>query len=109
MESAAETCPPSSGALASCSLIASSSSALRSSPSGRSAAPRSTGYLDRSRSVLTLKQRWVERYTPVNAGLAILNTTGLRHLVISPWAGLGVLALWAAGALILGGLMLRFR
>jgi ABC-2 type transport system permease protein len=54
-------------------------------------------------------QRWVERYTPVNAGLAILNTTGLRDLVISPWAGLGVLALWAAGALILGGLMLRFR
>jgi ABC-2 type transport system permease protein len=54
-------------------------------------------------------QRWVERYTPVNAGLAILNTTGLRNLVISPWAGLGVLAAWAAGALILGGLLLRFR
>ena len=54
-------------------------------------------------------QRWVERYTPVNAGLAILNTTGLRNLVISPWAGLGVLAAWAAGALILGGLVLRFR
>ncbi len=45
----------------------------------------------------------------MNAGLAILNTTGLRHLVISPWAGLGVLALRAAGALILGGLMLRLR
>jgi ABC-2 type transport system permease protein len=54
-------------------------------------------------------QRWVERYTPVNAGLAILNTTGLHNLVISPWAGLGVLALWAAGALMLGGLMLTFR
>jgi hypothetical protein len=41
--------------------------------------------------------------------VAILNTTGLRNLVISPWAGLGVLAAWAAGALILGGLVLRFR
>jgi len=44
-------------------------------------------------------QRWAERYTPMDAGLAILNTTGLRDLVISPWAGLGVLAGWAAAAL----------
>jgi ABC-2 type transport system permease protein len=28
---------------------------------------------------------------------------------ISPWAGLGVLATWAAGALLLGGLLLRIR
>jgi ABC-2 type transport system permease protein len=54
-------------------------------------------------------QRWVERYTPTNAGLAILNTTGLDHLAISPWAGLGVLAGWAAAALLTAGLLLRVR
>lgn len=54
-------------------------------------------------------QRWVERYTPTNAGLAILNTTGLDHLAISPWAGLGVLAGWAAAALLAAGLLLRLR
>ena len=54
-------------------------------------------------------QRWVERYTPTNAGLAILNTTGLDHLAISPWAGLGVLAGWAAAALLTAGVLLRLR
>ena len=54
-------------------------------------------------------QRWVERYTPTNAGLATLNTTGLHHLAISPWAGLGVLAGWAAVALLAAGLLLRLR
>jgi len=46
---------------------------------------------------------------PMTAGLAIQATTGLRSLPISPWAGLGVLAAWAAGALLAGGLLLRFR
>ena len=36
-------------------------------------------------------------------------TTGLRSLPISPWAGLGVLAAWAAGALLVGGLVFRLR
>jgi ABC-2 type transport system permease protein len=45
----------------------------------------------------------------MDAGLAILNTTGLRDLVISPWAGLGVLAGWAAAALLAAGLLLRLR
>jgi ABC-2 type transport system permease protein len=54
-------------------------------------------------------QRWVERYTPTDAGLAILHTTGLRHLVISPWAGLGVLAAWAAVALLAAGVLLHLR
>ena len=54
-------------------------------------------------------QRWAERYTPTSAGLAILNTTGLRDLVISPWAGLGVLAAWAAVALLAAGVLLRLR
>jgi ABC-2 type transport system permease protein len=51
----------------------------------------------------------IERYAPMNAGLAIQATTGLRGLPISPWAGLGVLAAWAAAALLAGGLLLRLR
>jgi len=45
----------------------------------------------------------------MNAGLAIQATTGLRSLPISPWAGLGVLAAWAAAAMLAGGLLLRLR
>jgi ABC-2 type transport system permease protein len=54
-------------------------------------------------------QRRVERYAPMNAGLAIQDTTGLHALPISPWAGLGVLAAWAAAALLAGALALRLR
>ncbi len=53
--------------------------------------------------------RHVEQIGPMPAGLAIQATTGLRGLPISPWAGLGVLAAWAAAALLAGGLMLRLR
>jgi ABC-2 type transport system permease protein len=51
----------------------------------------------------------LQRYTPMNAGLTIQDTTGLHSLPITPWAGLGVLAAWAAGALLIGGLLLRLR
>lgn len=54
-------------------------------------------------------RRHLEQIAPMTAGLAIQATTGLRGLPISPWAGLGVLAAWAAGALLLGGLALRLR
>jgi ABC-2 type transport system permease protein len=53
--------------------------------------------------------RHLEQIGPMTAGLAIQATTGLRSLPISPWAGLGVLAAWAAGALLAGGLLLRQR
>ena len=46
---------------------------------------------------------------PMMAGLDIQATTGLHGLPLSPWAGLGVVAAWAVGALLLGGLLLRFR
>jgi ABC-2 type transport system permease protein len=45
----------------------------------------------------------------MTAGLAIQATTSLRTLPINPWAGLGVLAAWAAAALLAGGLLLRLR
>ena len=54
-------------------------------------------------------QRHLERIGPMSAGLAIQATTGLNGLPISPWAGIGVLAAWAAGALLLGGMLLRLR
>jgi ABC-2 type transport system permease protein len=54
-------------------------------------------------------QRLLQQAGPMSAGLAIQATTDLRSLPISPWAGLGVLAAWAAAALLAGGLLLRMR
>ncbi|HTZ91753.1 MAG TPA: ABC transporter permease [Streptosporangiaceae bacterium] len=54
-------------------------------------------------------QRRVQRYAPVNSGLTIEDTTGLRHLPIGPWGGLGVLAIWAAASLLTAALALRLR
>ena len=53
--------------------------------------------------------RRLQQIGPMTAGLAIQATTRLNTLPISPWAGLGVLAAWAVGALLLGGLLLRSR
>lgn len=50
-----------------------------------------------------------ERVAPSSAGLAIQATRDLTSLPIGPWAGLGVLALWAAAALGGGALLLRLR
>jgi ABC-2 type transport system permease protein len=54
-------------------------------------------------------QRRLQQIAPMNAGLAIQNTTGLHGLPLSPWAGLGVLAAWAATALVAGGIVLHLR
>jgi hypothetical protein len=54
-------------------------------------------------------QRHLQQIAPMNAGLAIRNTTGLRNLPLSPWSGLGVLTIWAAVALLIGGLVLQIR
>lgn len=53
------------------------------------------------------KVLWI--ISPTNAGLAVQATTRLAELPLSPWAGLGVTAVWAAGALMGGGLLLRAR
>ena len=53
--------------------------------------------------------RHLQQIGPMTAGLAIQATTRLRSLPLSPWAGLGVLAAWAAAALLTGGLLLRLR
>ena len=57
----------------------------------------------------TTVQRHLLQAAPMTAGLDIQATTGLRGLPLSPWQGLAVLAAWAAGALLAGGLLFRFR
>jgi ABC-2 type transport system permease protein len=54
-------------------------------------------------------QRHLEQIGPMTAGLTIQATVGLKSLPLTPWEGLGVLALWAAGALVVGALIFRFR
>ena len=53
--------------------------------------------------------RHIEQAGPMTAGLEIQASTGLNGLPIGPWAGLGVLAAWAAAALLAGGTLLRRR
>jgi ABC-2 type transport system permease protein len=69
-------------------------------------------YVVRAVSTFVLDPTWqhrVERVAPMNAGLAIQSTTNLSKLPIGPWAGLGVLAVWSAAALLIGWLLLRLR
>jgi ABC-2 type transport system permease protein len=54
-------------------------------------------------------QRHLEQVAPMTSGLYSQATVSLSDLPLAPWRGLGVLAAWAAGALIVGGLVLRFR
>ena len=54
-------------------------------------------------------QRHLDQISPMIAGMYIQDTANLRSLPLTPWQGLGVLALWAAGALLAGGLVLRLR
>jgi ABC-2 type transport system permease protein len=56
--------------------------------------------------------RWQDRlhkWGPMDAGLAIQNTLHPAPGPISPWHGLGVLALWALAALVAGALVVRHR
>jgi ABC-2 type transport system permease protein len=57
----------------------------------------------------TTWQHRIERWTPMDAGLAIQATRNIGKLPIGPWTGLGVLGLWAAAALLAGWLVLRLR
>jgi ABC-2 type transport system permease protein len=53
--------------------------------------------------------RHLDQLSPMAAGLDAQTTIGVAGLPLTPWQGIGVVALWAFGALILGGLVLRFR
>jgi ABC-2 type transport system permease protein len=54
-------------------------------------------------------QRRLQKIGPMTAGQSVQTTTDLADLPIGPWAGLGVVALWAAGALLAGTLALQVR
>jgi ABC-2 type transport system permease protein len=56
----------------------------------------------------TLARR-LEQIAPMTVGQYIEATTGVRSLPLTPWQGLGVLALWVFGALTLGAAVLRLR
>jgi ABC-2 type transport system permease protein len=62
-------------------------------------------------SVVTEKhwKRHLEQIQPMGAGLNIQATINLHGLVLSPWAGLGVLAAWSFGSLLVGWLLLIAR
>jgi ABC-2 type transport system permease protein len=69
-------------------------------------------YLFPLASAIIGDQVWSRRLEQIGlmpAGLDIQTTTNVRSLPLTPWQGLGVTALWAVGALLLGGLVLRFR
>jgi ABC-2 type transport system permease protein len=51
---------------------------------------------------------WIGTYAPMPAGLAV-QTADPGSVLIEPWAGLGVLALYAATALLVGGTLFAPR
>jgi ABC-2 type transport system permease protein len=53
--------------------------------------------------------RHLDQIGPLPAGLDAQATIGVQGLPLTPWQGLGVVALWAVGALLLGALVLKFR
>jgi len=54
-------------------------------------------------------QRHLQQIAPMTAGLAVQATVNVRNLPISPWGGLGMLAAWAAAAVLVGALLLKLR
>ncbi|MER5642208.1 hypothetical protein ABT095_35365 [Kitasatospora sp. NPDC002227] len=54
-------------------------------------------------------QRHLQRIAPMPACLEVQATVNTGQLAIGPWQGLGVLALWAVGALLVGGVTLQLR
>jgi ABC-2 type transport system permease protein len=53
--------------------------------------------------------RHLNQIGPLPAGLDAQATTGINTLPLTPWQGLGVVALWTVVALLLGALALKFR
>ena len=53
--------------------------------------------------------RHLDQIGPLPAGLDAQATTGINSLPLTPWQGLGVVALWTVVALLFGALALKFR
>jgi len=61
---------------------------------------------------LVTNDRWrdrIERHAPLSAGLSIQATRHVDQLPIRPWVGLGVLAVYAVIALLLGAVAIKVR
>ena len=54
-------------------------------------------------------RRHLEQIAPMSAGLAIQATRSIQSLPVSPWEGLGILAAWGLGALLVGAAALKLR
>jgi ABC-2 type transport system permease protein len=54
-------------------------------------------------------QHRLQRYGPMQAGLAVQSTRGVDSLPIGPWAGLAVLAGYAAASIAVGAAAFRWR
>jgi ABC-2 type transport system permease protein len=54
-------------------------------------------------------RRHIEQIAPMTAGLAIQATRNIRSLPVPPWTGIGILAGWAAGMLLVGVAVLKAR
>jgi ABC-2 type transport system permease protein len=54
-------------------------------------------------------RRHIQQIAPMTAGLTIQATRNIRTLPISPWAGLGVVAAWSVGLLLVGLAVLKVR
>jgi len=54
-------------------------------------------------------KEWIEQLSPTSAGMSVQATLRLDELSISPWRGLGVLALYAVGSLLAGAVTFRSR
>jgi ABC-2 type transport system permease protein len=56
-----------------------------------------------------LWRRHIQQIAPMTAGLAIEATRNIRSLPVSPWTGLGIVAAWAVGMLLIGLAVLKAR
>jgi len=54
-------------------------------------------------------KEWIEKVSPMTAGLSIQATLRLDSLPISPWSGLGILALYAGAATSAGMTLFHLR
>ena len=54
-------------------------------------------------------QRRIHRLSPMDAGLSIQSTRDLAAAHIGPWAGIGVLSLYAVAAVVAGSVVFRLR
>jgi ABC-type transport system involved in multi-copper enzyme maturation permease subunit len=61
-----------------------------------------------SNALPTSWQHDIDKYLPLNAGTAVMNTLAQDN-VLGPWAGIGVFAIYVAVALGVGLVMLRRR